>query len=57
VVGRAVVFLAHSIRSIGREPAHPAYQVSRGEHGAARWIAVFYRPGGGHEPVLAAHGV
>jgi hypothetical protein len=34
--------------------AHQGYQVSLGEHGTARWIAVFYRPGGGHEPVLAA---
>jgi hypothetical protein len=34
--------------------AHQGYQVSLGEHGAARWIAVFYRAGGGHEPVVAA---
>jgi hypothetical protein len=34
--------------------AHQSYQVSLGEHGAARWIAVFYRPGRGHEPVAAA---
>jgi hypothetical protein len=34
--------------------AHQGYQVSLGEHGAARWIAVFYRPGRGHEPVMAA---
>jgi hypothetical protein len=30
------------------------YQVSLGEHGTARWIAVLYRAGGGHEPVVAA---
>jgi hypothetical protein len=34
--------------------SHQGYQVSLGEHGAARWIAVFYRPGRGHEPVEAA---
>jgi hypothetical protein len=34
--------------------AHQGYQVSLGEHGTARWIAVFYRAGGGHEPVVAA---
>jgi hypothetical protein len=34
--------------------AHRGYQVSLGDHGVARWIAVFYRPGGGHEPVVAA---
>jgi hypothetical protein len=32
------------------------YQVSLGEHGAARWISVFYRPGGGHEPSWQPHG-
>jgi hypothetical protein len=34
--------------------AHQGYQVSLGEHGAARWIVVFFRAGGGHEPVTAA---
>jgi hypothetical protein len=34
--------------------AHRGYQVSLGEHGTAQWIAVFYRPGGGHEHVVAA---
>jgi hypothetical protein len=34
--------------------AHQGYQVSLGEHGTARWICVFYRPCGGHEPVVAA---
>ena len=34
--------------------AHRGYQVSLGEHGTARWIVVFYRAGGGHEPVVAA---
>jgi hypothetical protein len=33
---------------------HQGYQVSLGEHGASRWIAVFYRGGGGHEPIAAA---
>jgi hypothetical protein len=33
--------------------AHQGYQVSLGAHGTARWIAVFYRAGGGHEPVVA----
>jgi hypothetical protein len=33
--------------------AHQGYQVSLGEHGTARRIAVFYRPGRGHESVLA----
>jgi hypothetical protein len=33
---------------------HQGFQVSLGEHGEARWIAVFYRPGRGHEPVVAA---
>jgi hypothetical protein len=27
--------------------------VSLGDHGAGRWIAVFYRGGGGHQPVEA----
>jgi hypothetical protein len=34
--------------------SHKGYQVSLGEHGTARWIAVFYRPGRGHAPVAAA---
>ena len=34
--------------------AHQGCQVSLGEHGTARWIAVFNRAGGGHEPVVAA---
>jgi hypothetical protein len=34
--------------------AHQGYQVSFGGHGTARWIAVFYRAGGDHEPVPAA---
>jgi hypothetical protein len=34
--------------------AHQGYQVSLGEHGTARWIAVFFRVDGGHEPVAAA---
>jgi hypothetical protein len=39
---------------VGVGMAHQGYQVSLGEHGSARWIAVFYRAGGGHEPVVAA---
>jgi hypothetical protein len=35
--------------------AHQGYQVSLGEHGAGRWIAVFFHGSGGHEP-LAAEG-
>jgi hypothetical protein len=34
--------------------AHQGYQVSLGEHGTARWIAVFYRGGRGHQPIEAA---
>jgi hypothetical protein len=33
---------------------HQGYQLSLGDHGASRWIVVFYRGGGGHEPVAAA---
>jgi len=33
---------------------HQGFQVSLGEHGASRWIAVFYHGHGGHEPVAAA---
>jgi hypothetical protein len=35
--------------------AHQGFQVSLGEHGAGRWIAVFFRGSGGQEP-LAAEG-
>jgi hypothetical protein len=35
--------------------AHQGFQVSLGEHGAGRWIAVFFRGSGGHDP-LAAEG-
>jgi hypothetical protein len=35
--------------------AHQGFQVSLGEHGAGRWIAVFFHGSGGHEP-LAAEG-
>jgi hypothetical protein len=35
--------------------AHQGFTVSLGEHGAGRWIAVFFRGSGGHEP-LAAEG-
>jgi hypothetical protein len=35
--------------------AHHGFQVSLDEHGAGRWIAVFFRGSGGHEP-LAAEG-
>jgi hypothetical protein len=34
--------------------AHQRCQVSLGEHGPGRCIAVFYRGGGGHEPVTSA---
>jgi hypothetical protein len=34
--------------------AHQGYQVSLGDHGAGRWITVFYHGGGGHRPVEAA---
>jgi hypothetical protein len=36
--------------------AHQGFQVSLGEHGARRWIAVFFHGNGGHEP-LAAEGM
>jgi hypothetical protein len=35
--------------------AHQGFQVSLGEHGAGRWIAVFFHGSGGQEP-LAAEG-
>jgi hypothetical protein len=31
--------------------AHQGFQVSLGEHGAGRWIAVFFHGSGGHEPL------
>jgi hypothetical protein len=34
--------------------AHQGFQVSLGDHGAGRWIAVFYQGGGGHRPIEAA---
>jgi hypothetical protein len=34
--------------------AHQRHQVSLGEHGAGQWIAVFFRGGGGHAPVVPA---
>jgi len=34
--------------------AHQGFQVSLGDHGAGRWIAVFYQGGGGHQPIEAA---
>jgi uncharacterized membrane protein len=30
------------------------FQLSLGDHGAGRWIAVFYEGGGGQEPISAA---
>jgi hypothetical protein len=29
------------------------FQVSLGDHGAGRWIAVFFHGSGGHEPLAA----
>jgi hypothetical protein len=34
--------------------SHQDFTGSLGEHGVGRWIAVFYRGRGGHEPVAAA---
>ncbi len=34
--------------------ARQGFQVSLGNHGSGRWIAVFYRGSGGHEPIEAA---
>jgi hypothetical protein len=34
--------------------AHQGFQVSLGDHGAGRRIAVFYQEGGGHQPIKAA---
>jgi hypothetical protein len=34
--------------------AHQGFQVSLGDHGSGRWIAVFYQGGGGHQPIEAA---
>jgi len=33
--------------------AHQGFQVSLGEHGAGRWIAVFFHGSGGHEALTA----
>jgi hypothetical protein len=33
--------------------AHQSFTVSLGDHGAGRWIAVFFRGRGGYEPVAA----
>jgi hypothetical protein len=34
--------------------SHQGFTVSLGEHGAGRWIAVFFHGRGGHEPIAAA---
>jgi hypothetical protein len=34
--------------------SHQGFTVSLGEHGVGRWIAVFFRGRGGHEPIDAA---
>jgi hypothetical protein len=34
--------------------ARQGFQLSLGDHGAGRWIAVFYEGGGGQEPISAA---
>jgi hypothetical protein len=34
--------------------ARQGFSVDLGEHGAGRWIAVFYSGRGGHQPVTAA---
>jgi hypothetical protein len=34
--------------------ARQGFSIDLGEHGAGRWIAVFYSGRGGHEPVTAA---
>jgi hypothetical protein len=33
--------------------AHQGFQVSLGDHGAGRWIAVFFHGSGGQEPLVA----
>jgi hypothetical protein len=34
--------------------ARQGFQLGLGDHGAGRWIAVFYEGGGGQEPISAA---
>jgi hypothetical protein len=33
---------------------HQGFRVDLGDHGAGRWIAIFYRGGGGHQPIEPA---
>jgi hypothetical protein len=33
--------------------SYQGFQLSLGEHGAGRWIAVFFHGSGGHEPLVA----
>jgi hypothetical protein len=34
--------------------AHQGFRIDLGDHGSGRWIAVFYRGGGGHQPIAPA---
>jgi hypothetical protein len=34
--------------------AHQGFRVDLGDHGSDRWIAVFYRGGGVHQPIEPA---
>jgi hypothetical protein len=43
-----------AVKPCGQCAAAARVQLGLGDHGAERWIAVFYEGGGGQEPVTAA---